>query len=634
MFGDRVLRHWFRALCGAFVLVFFPSLALAQAANGGPLTLVVDLTDAPRDVLHARLTVPVSGGPFTLVYPKWIPGEHSPTGPITEIAAVSMRSDGKTVAWHRDRFDMYALHIDVPAGAKTLDVSYDYFMRPQGDSSTANLAMVEWNEVVMYPQGARASDVTVSPSVVLPAAWKYATALTPTAASGLRVNFAPVSLETLVDSPLATGRYFRQETLLNSGGFSNELDLFADAPEQLLASPAKIDAFRRLVTEADLLYGARHWRHYHFLVTLTDDTAHFGLEHHESSDDRTFGSTLIDDDRFALGGDLLPHEYTHSWNGKYRRPVGLATPDYQTPMRDDLLWVYEGLTQYLGQVLSFRSGIRTLEDYPDYVASVAAMLDSEPGRATRPLIDTAVAIPVSGGGGAGYGSLRRGSDYYPEGAMIWLEADQIIRAQTGGRRSLDDFCRAFLGGTTTPPRVVPYTRDDVIAALNAIAPYDWRTFFLDRVDRVRPRLSLAGIESSGWRLTYNDRPTKYITLRNRLSHMIDVHYSLGLVIGEQGRIIDVYGGTPAATAALGPGMSIVAIDGRRYTSELVHDAIVRGKTSTSPIAMIVDDGGTIRTMSIDYHGGDRYPHLERIAGAPDRLMPSVQPRAAHPRSAR
>ncbi|MFN2461172.1 MAG: M61 family metallopeptidase [Candidatus Velthaea sp.] len=619
-------RFVVRAARLAAVILAFTAAAAAQSVPS--ITLAFDCRDIGRNVLHVRETVPVRGS-LTLVLPKWIPGEHGPNGSIAELVNLRMRAGGRPVAYRRDDIDMFAFHVNVPSGASQLEVTFDHLYAPQGDSTTPNLAIVNWVDGVLYPQGARAADVRVSPSITLPEGWQFGTALAPVSTAGATTAFAPVSLETLVDSPVDAGRYVRNIPLYDKGGTLNEAVIVADSPASYELKETTVADMKNLVTQADALFGARHWRNYHFLITLSDTIAHFGLEHHESSDDRINANSLTDEN--AVQSDLLPHEYVHSWNGKYRRPAGLAMPDYQTPMRDELLWVYEGLTQYYGQILAFRSGFRKSEDYPEFIAQLAASLDAIPGRATRPLVDTAIAIPFARRSSGTYNGLRRGGDYYPEGAMVWLEADQIIRSQSGGSKSLDDFARAFYGGAAdTGPAVVSYTRADVVSALNAVQAYDWKAFFDTRVDAVQPRLASDGIEKGGWRLVFNDTPNKYIRLRESSGRFagVDERYALGAQFTANGRIIDVYPATPAARAGLAPGMRVLAVNGLAYTGARLHDAVKAAKGTNAAIALIAENAGFVTVTAIDYHGGERYPHLERIGDRADMLAASVQPKPA------
>jgi len=611
---------------GALCSVAFALCFSAAGAQSAPITLALDVRDVARDIVHVHETIPVNG-PITLVYPKWIPGEHGPDGNILSLVDLQISSHGRAIAYSRDPYDNFAFHVAAPQGTTSLDVRFDHLYAPQGDSTTPNLAVLNWVDAVLYPANTRASDVQIAPSITLPATWSYGTALTPQSQVGTTQTFAPVSLETLVDSPVATGAHVRKITLSETSGL-NEAVIVADSAASYDLKDTTIADMRSLIVQADRLTGARHWRNYHFLIALADPIAHFGLEHHESSDDRLMANTLTDENALQLSGDLLPHEYFHSWNGKYRRPAGLATPNYQVPMQDELLWVYEGLTQYYGQILSFRSGFRKVADYPDFIANAFAGLDNQPGRATRALVDTAIAIPVSRGSSGTYPGLRRGGDYYAEGSIVWLEADQIIREQTKGAKSLDDFVRAFHGGpASTAPAVVPYTRTDVIAAMNAVAPYDWKMFFDTRIDSVQPRLSPDGLAKGGWKLVYNDTPNVYSKLRENAGRFagFDGRYSLGAQFAQNGRVVDVAPDSPASRAGLAPGMQILAVNGTKFSTSGLRDAIKAAKGTTAPIDIIADNAGFVKLTSIAYHDGERFPHLERIPDRSDTLTTSVTP---------
>ena len=590
----------------------------------------VDETDAPRKILHATLEIPVAPGPLTLLYPKWIPGEHSPSGPIDNFAGLVITANGQTLAWQRDSVNMFAFHVTVPQGAATVEVKCDFLATAAasgfsaGASTSANLAMLSWNTVVLYPEGRSPAELQVAPSVTLPAGWSFGTALArttaePSGAAGA-IDFTPVSLEQLVDSPLLAGRYFREIPLAPEVTPKHYLDLAADGPEELQLKPEAQAAFDKLVRETGALYASRHYGSYHFLVTLSDEVAHFGLEHHQSSDDRVLADTFLNSDEALLQADLLPHEFTHSWNGKYRRPAGLATGNYETPMKGDLLWVYEGLTQYLGDVLAARSGIESEAQYRDALAYSAASLDARPGRTWRDLQDTATAAQTLYSAGGGWDNWRRNVDYYPEGELLWLEADTILRKQSGGKRSLNDFCARFHGlGGNTPPKVVPYTFDDVVANLNAVSPYDWAGFLTERLTSKAPHAPLGGIEAGGYKLVYTEETGAYLDALSAVGSGVDAWWSLGLRSRPDGQIGDVLYGSPAFAAGLGPGMRILAVNGRQFSPAVLTAAITEAKTATTPTELIVENTGYYRVVHIDYHGGLRYPHLERVAGTPDRL---------------
>jgi predicted metalloprotease with PDZ domain len=600
-----------------------------------PITLAVDAREVSRRILHVRETIPVQAGALTLLYPEWIPGEHGPTGPVTDVAGLRITAQDRALVWRRDLENMYAIRITVPAGVSALDVSFDFILPPQGArfssgaSSSANLLLLSWNQVILYPSTPRPDDIAVSPSLTLPEGWQYATALRAQGPAGGSLVFAPVSLTTLVDSPVQTGIHMRRVDLTPASGVPHFLDLAAD-DEAALAIPADLAAaYRNLVVEANALFGAHHYDHFDFLFTLSDQVAHFGLEHHQSNDDRVAERSLIDPNyRPTSFSALLPHEFVHSWNGKHRRPAGLATGDFSSPMHGDLLWVYEGLTQYLGDILAARSGLWTPANYREDLALKAATLDLRPGRGWRPLQDVNDEAQLLYNARRDWDTWRRNVDFYDEGALIWLEADVIIRGLTNGRKSLDDFCRAFHGGLSGSPSMVPYTYEDVVRALNAVAAYDWDGFFATRIRNVAPRAPMGGIEGSGWRLVFSDTPTTLAAALEANSGTLNLLFSLGLIIGQDGSILDVAPGTPAATAGVGPGMTLVAVNGRRYTADILRDALRLGRTATTPLELLVTNGEFYRDYAVDYHGGERYPSLERDPSRPDLLGTIITPLAS------
>ena len=632
----RRVHHNFFVLVVVLVL-FSGNAACAQTAKN-PARLDVDLRDAPLHIFHAKLTLPVGPGPLTLVYPKWIPGEHSPTGPIADLVGLKITAEGKEVPWRRDDVDMYAFHLDVPAGVDSLNLSYDYLSPAEATesrerpSSTAKLAVLNWYMVTLYPQGQKTDDLTYVATLRLPAGWKYGTALPVTNESAELIEFAPASLTTLIDSPVIAGVYLRHIDLSPGQTPPHTVHVAADGPAPLEATPVEVQHLRQLVAETGALFGARHYRRYDFLLTLSDRMPPDGVEHHESSDDRTEEAYFLDPELFETS-DLLAHEFTHSWNGKYRRPAGLATPDYQTPMRGELLWVYEGLTQYYGVILSARSGMTPANLFREYLASTAAYLNDRPGRTWRDLQDTAVAAQILYSLPPAGSSWRRGVDYYDEGTFIWLQADTIIRKQTNGKRSLDDFCRKFYGGENTGPKVVPYTFDDVVAGMNEVAPYDWRAFFTERLKSHGPGAPLGGLENSGWKLVFNETPNESEHIVEVANQEVDLQFSLGFMVhgpgGEDGdRILDVIPGSPASNAGLAPGMRLVAVNGRKWSPDILRDAIKRAKNSKDPIELLAENGDFYQTYRIDYHGGERNPHLEPVSGKTDVLTEITKMKAA------
>ncbi|HXF04095.1 MAG TPA: M61 family peptidase [Blastocatellia bacterium] len=608
-------------------------LAVARAAGQiPPIVLEVDAREAPRKILHARLTIPVTPGPLTLYYPKWLPGEHGPTGPILNLAGLKLSAGGQTISWQRDPVEMYAFHCQIPAGARSLEVALDFLLPVGGDgftsaaSTTAQLAVINWNQVLLYPQGRRTDDLLYAVRLQLPSGWRYATALRKARESAGVIEFEPVSLTMLVDSPLLAGAHMRTITLTTEPSPPTFIHLAADSPEALEMSPKMIADLKQLVSEAGALFGAYHHTEYHFLLALSDHVAHFGLEHHQSSDNRVPERTLLEDALRKVHIGVLSHEYVHSWNGKYRRPADLTTSDYGQPMVGDLLWVYEGLTQYLGGVLAARSGLWSPEEYEQALAVAAASLDHRPGRSWRPLADTTRAAQILYGAPAAWDAWRRGVDFYDEGWLLWLEVDAIIRSETRGARSLDDFCRRFHGGTSGGPTVKPYTFDDLVATLAEVAPYDWRGFFTTRLAATTPRAPLGGIERSGWRLVYRETPSDFQQALEQVSRILDLAYSLGLRLRDDGLILDVVPETVAARAGLGPGMRLVAVNGRRFAPHILRAALRAARTSSDPIELLVESEEFYKTYRLAYHEGERYPHLERDASRPDLLSQILKPR--------
>ena len=618
---------------GVVLAAFFFALAAqpshAQSA-AKPIRIAVDLRDAPRRVFHSRMEFPAAPGPMTLVYPKWIPGEHGPNGPVVDITGVHFRAGGKEIAWRRDSVDMYAFHCDVPAGATSVEISLDFLSPTSAEgfatspAATSQIAVLNWNLVALYPRGAKSDDLAYVASLKLPAGWKYGTALPVARDAGDTIEFEPASLTTLIDSTVLAGAHLKTFALGNDLQREHQIHIAGDSAIAVEIPPARHTQLRQLVAETGALFGARHYRRYDFLLALSDNLTSFGEEHHESSDNRTAERLFLDPDQFEVATKLLPHEFFHSWNGKHRRPAGLATPNYEQPMRGDLLWVYEGLTQYYGTMLSARSGFWTPEKLRESLAWTAAYLDQRPGRTWRDLQDTAIAAQLLYGARKEGESWRRTVDYYDESTLIWLDADTVIRRATNGKRSLDDFCRAFHGGQSTGPKLIPYTFDDVVAAMNAVAPYDWRKFFDDRLNSHGPGAPLAGLEASGWRIAFSGELNEHQRSSEAINHITDVRFSLGLIVRNPGgenadQFVDVILGSPAAAAGIAPGMRLVAVNGRRWSPDTLRAAIREAKNSSAPIELLVENETYFHAARVDYHGGERYPHLERIEGQPDLL---------------
>jgi len=587
--------------------------------------LRVDATDATRRLFHVRMSMPAKSGPMTLLYPQWIPGEHSPTGPIANLVGLKVQGGGKTIAWKRDSVNMFAFHLDVPAGVTSLDVAFDFISPPDaegfssGASTTTELAVLNWNQLLLYPQGAQADDLQYQATLRVPAGWRYGTALPIQRESGNEIEFQPASLTTMVDSPVSAGAHYKTFDLGTDGGIPHYLHVAADSDRALEAPNEVVEHFRSLVKETGALFGARHYRSYHFLYTLSDHVAHFGLEHHESSDDRTAERSLIDPDILRSTGYLLPHEMAHSWNGKYRRPAGLTANGhdggYDVPMKGDLLWVYEGLTNYLGEILASRSGLWSPEEYRESLASTAAELDNKAGRTWRPLEDTAVAAQILYESGDDYASLRRSVDYYPEGSLVWLEADVLIRQLSKGARSLDDFCHTFHGGASGKIEMKTYELADVVAGLNAVQPYDWSGFLDQRLHSTDAHAPLGGVTGSGWKLVYDGVRSDFWRASEDKRKLTDMSYSIGIQVREDGGISDVLYGGPAQKAGVTPSVKLIAVNGRQFNPTVLREAVAAAK----PVELLVKDGEFYKAYRIEYTGGEKYPHLVRDESRPDLL---------------
>ncbi len=596
-------------------------VALTAAARAETVSLAVDASDAPRKILHAHLVIPARPGPLALLYPKWIPGEHGPTGDINALAGLRMSAGGRPLAWRRDPLDLYRFLIDVPEGADAVEVSLDYLPSPSlrgftsGASLSPALAVINWHQLLLYPEE-RAGEPLYAATLALPAGWRFATALPVAGARGDAIAFAPTPLTTLVDSPVLAGANLRRVPLAPD----HEIDLAGDSESALALPDAWRDGLGRLPGEARALFGGRHFHDYRFLVALSDHLSHFGLEHHASSDDRLPERTFSDGDLRALWVRLLPHEYAHAWNGKYRRPAQQTFADFQQPRRTDLLWVYEGLTSYLGDVLAVRSGLWPAELLRERLAELAAET-SGPGRAWRPLVDTAVSAQALYEAPAAWASWRRTVSAHDEGELVWLEVDAQLRRLTRGARSLDDFCARFFGGDGGP-EVAPYTLDDVVAALARVAPYDWRAFFAARVEAAGAPAPVGGIEAAGWRLAFDEAPNRYARLVDGGADALDLRFSLGLKLADDGEIVDVVPGSAAARAGLAPGGQLVAVDRRRFTPARLRDALAR---AGGPLDLLVETDGWFEDRRLDREP-PRAPHLARDPSRPDLLAAILAPR--------
>ncbi|MGA7156084.1 MAG: PDZ domain-containing protein [Acidobacteriaceae bacterium] len=605
---------------------------LAASAQQAPIQIHVDLTDAPRKLYHADVILPVHPGPLDLITPEWIPGAHGPDGPIHDITGLRFEANGKTIPWRRDPVDTYEYHLDIPAGVTTLHAHLDCIHGRAARTS----ATLEWEDLMLYPAHTPVHDIAIQPTVTVPAHWGIGTSLHPISAydpqhpAGGTVHYAPTTVELLEDSPIMTGLYFHEYALAPDVSPKHFMDVIGPTEASIQVRPETVDQMSHLVREAFAMYGPPHYTSYHFLVLLQGTRGGGGLEHHESSDN-TAQTDFFTTYKPSVGmAGLLPHEFTHSWNGKYRRPDGLSTPDYATPMQDNLLWVYEGLTNYLGDVMGERIGMVDAQQYRDDLALTAATLDNTSGRDWRSVEDTTFTSAMPGGGfrrgGNPWSSWQRGTDYYPEGSLFWLDVDTTIRTRTHDKKSLRDFLQIFLQkGGHGVPRVNPYTLAELESDLNEVLPNDWATFIQTRLYDVQPHVNTEGIEQGGYRLEYTSEPAPSMKAEFAHDASRPIWFSLGLELSNDGTIADVRVGSAADKAGFAPGEKLTAINGRVFTTDLLADAIKADKGTTTPIQLMVQDEDTITPLTLTYTEGLRYPRLVRIEGTPDYLTEILTP---------
>jgi predicted metalloprotease with PDZ domain len=595
--------------------------AMRDSPYPGIVTLNVDATDLDRRIFRIAQSIPISrSGPMTLLYAQWIPGNHAPRGPVYNYAGLKMTAGGKPLAWTRDPADVYAFHVDVPNGAKAIEVEAQ-FLTPiepaQGPIMvTQEMLRLNWYVAALYPAGHFARQIKFDVSVKLPQGWDYATALETASKSGSTVKFKTESWETVIDSPLFAGRYMKKWDLDPGGRSRVTLNAMGDEADQVSPPASVIEVHRNLVKQADKLFGARHFDHYDFLLSVSDRLAGAGIEHQRSSDNGTSSGYFRSWESAFVSKDLLAHEYVHSWNGKYRRPADLWTPGFNTPMRNSLLWVYEGQTQYWGNVLAARAGFVTKQEALDLIANNAATYDTRTGRNWRPLADATLDPVIAARRSLPWHNWQRSEDYYSEGQLIWMDADTLIREKSNGQRSLDDFAKAFFGVNDGDWGQLTYTRRDLVAALNRIEPYDWETFFTERVDRVAPKAPLAGLERGGYRLVWSDTPNTVWREGEARSRTANLLYSIGLSVDAMGKITLVQWDGPAFKAGLTTAVTITGVNGATFTVDRLKAAVAATKGGAGKVDLQIRLGDAIETVRIDYAGGHRYPKLERIQGKP------------------
>lgn len=609
-----------------------PIAAPQDVPYAGTLKLSVDATDLDRKIWNVTTTIPVSkAGDFVFLYPQWVPGGHSPRNDLDKLAGLVVTAGGKRIPWVRDVVNVNAFHVDVPAGVGEIQVSYQFLTAVEGKVGrievTPEMLNLQWLQVTLYPAGYYTRQIPIEASVKLPEGWKLATALETAKVDGQTTTFKTTTVETLVDSPIFAGKYFKSVDLDPTGPAPVRLNMVADSPELLEAKPEQIQIHKDLVQQAYKLYGAHHYDHYDFLVALSDKIGGIGLEHHRSSENRVAPKYFTEWDKNFVGRDLLSHEYTHSWNGKFRRAADLWTPNLNVPMRDSMMWVYEGQTQYWGNVLAARSGLLTKQQALDSIAATAAVYDNRRGRDWRPVQDTTNDPIIANRKPLSWLSWQRSEDYYSEGLLVWLDADTLLREKTGGKKSLDDFAKAFFGvdNGSYVPRT--YTFDDVVSTLNGVYAYDWATFLKTRIQEVQEKAPLDGLARGGYKLVYTDTPTEFLKSAEGKAKNVPLSYSLGLTAGSDGVLTDVQWGGPAFKAGLTQGLTIVAVNGEAFDGDKLKAAVTAAAKPENPLVeLLLKDGSRYKTVKIDYRGGLRYPRLEKIAGVPTRLDDILTPR--------
>ncbi len=612
-----------------------PATVRAAAAFDGTIELKVDVSDIQRRIFRVTETIPAKPGRLTLYYPQWIPGKHAARGPIDQLAGLRFRVNGAEIPWRRDPLDVFRFTLDLPRGTRALEVEFQLATPQNTDAGrivvTSEMLNLQWEQVLLYPAGYRARDIPVQATLQLPEGWKHASALRATPGTSVDANpvtFGVVPLEVLADSPLFAGRHFRQFDLTPAGSPPVMLNVFADNPGDLAATDEQLAIHRAAVREVYAALGPPRFDRYDFLLALTENLGGIGLEHHRSSENSQGTAYFRSWDEAVTDRDLLTHEMTHSWNGKYRRPARMWTPHYNTPMQDDLLWVYEGMTQYYGLVLAARSGLVPQDMMRDEFAAVAAIYSAKrPGREWRSVEDTTFQPIITPRRALSWVSWQRTEEYYSEGALMWLDVDTRLREMTQGRKSLDDFAHAFYAAPANEGWVSTYEIGDVARALNAVAPYDWEKFLRERTSGLRQPL-LEGVERAGFRLVFNDKPNKSIADGEKSARRTDLSYSLGMVINRDGLLTEVVWDSPAFKAGLTTNTTLVAVNGRTYSADLLKRMITEAASGGAMVELIVRRQDQFRTVTLDYRGGLRYPHFEPIAGRPDGIAVLLAPRAA------
>ncbi|SDG04976.1 MULTISPECIES: M61 family metallopeptidase [unclassified Duganella] len=603
--------------------------AISEQPYPGTIVLKVDATNNAQQIFRVTQNIPAQPGKLTLLYPQWVVANHGPSGALNQFAGFKVSTGGKALNWKRDPLNVWSFEIDVPNGASSVDVEFQYVSpveASQGRTTFTNdILGVQWQSLALYPAGYRSRNITVQPNLTVPPGWQFGSALEVSERKGDAIAFKPLDLETLLDSPLFAGRYFRRIDLDPGAKLPVHLNLVADSPEQLEATPEQIAPHRALIQQAYKLFNSKHYKHYDFLLAISDEFGGIGREHHQSSENGVKLGYFTEWNKYEARRELLPHEFTHSWNGKFRRPDGQDVPNFNTPLDNSLLWVYEGQTQYWGAVLGARSGLLKPENTMDLLAASAARLDNVKGREWRAVQDTTYDPIVNARRPQVWNNWQRGEDYYQEGQLIWLDADTRIREMSGGKRSLNDFARAFFGVDDGMYVAKHYTFDEVVKALNAVQPYDWATFLRSRVESHGPGAPLDGLTRAGWKLVYTEKQTDFLKAQEDLSKSANFQYSLGFSVSSEGKLESFIWEGVGFKAGLSGNTTLLAVNGRAYKPEILRTAIIAAKTAKEPINLLVKKGNLYQTVALDYHDGLKYPRLERIPGTPDRLTEILKP---------
>ncbi|MBV7535841.1 peptidase M61 [Duganella sp. sic0402] len=603
--------------------------SISEQPYPGTIVLKVDATNNAQQIFRVTQNIPAQPGKLTLLYPQWVVANHGPSGALNQFAGLKVSTGGKPLQWKRDPLDVWAFSIEVPNGASSVDVEFQYVSPVEANQGrttfTNDILGVQWQSLALYPAGYRSRNITVQPNLTVPPGWQFGSALEVAERKGDQIAFKPLDLETLLDSPLFAGRYFRRIDLDPGAKLPVHLNLVADSAEQLEATPEQIAPHRELIQQAYKLFNAKHYKHYDFLLAISDEFGGIGREHHQSSENGVKQGYFTEWKKYEARRELLPHEFTHSWNGKFRRPDGQDVPNFNTPLDNTLLWVYEGQTQYWGAVLAARSGLINPEHTRDQLAASAARLDNVKGREWRAVQDTTYDPIVNARRPQVWNNWQRGEDYYQEGQLIWLDADTKIRELSGDKRSLNDFARAFFGVDDGMYVAKHYTFDEVVKTLNSVQPYDWAAFLRSRVDSNGPGAPLDGLARAGWKLVYADKQTEFLKAQEDLSKSANFQYSLGFSVSAEGKLESFIWEGVGFKAGLSGNTTLLAVNGRAYKAELLRAAITAAKTAKEPINLLVKKGNLYKTVALDYHDGLKYPRLERIKGTPDRLTDILKP---------